>query len=920
MPIDCTAYALRLGLKSRSATVLALVLTALACSILHAFAAWEIRQPTAEVAGQARVNAGGERFTDGQNNTWEADWGYEGGNVHSTAAPIAATTDDGLYQTGRWWNGSGRYRFPVWDGRYTVTLKFAETHWSAANKRKFNVLIEGQTRLSGYDIFADAGGKNRAALDKVFGVDVSDGELTIEFQQIAGFDTPMVSAIQWEKEGLLPLVQISRGNGDDFVSGMAASGDGALVVVWARNGELWVSRSSDVGLSWSTESRLAGCCRDNPTLLRMADNSIWLVFIRDSDIWYRVSHDSGQTWSDEMQVTEGRAGDFDPDLAQTDDGRVWVIWIRNGMLWHKSTADGGASWTSDFQLPIEYGWNTNPSLAQAADGTLWVFWFRSYGLAYTTSIDSGQTWAPMSWMPQGAIHAPVVRRASGGLLFLAYGVTRDEGYGWLEDVYYQTSSDNGRNWTAPRQFTYWKGNNNLPAVAPLGDGRVALSLFSSRTTARKIWFGIPGYVEDIDPPPPIGSPTRTPSLTCTSTLTPSRTATPTRTPTLTVTHTRTATDTASPTRTRTGTATPSASSTGTHTPTATNTRTPSMTNTPTTTPSATPCSDMYEPDDSPAEALPILVNGGPQHRGFHTPADVDYIKFYAVPQISYVMRTLNLSVGNDTVIDLFDMDGTTLLDSADEGAGEAGASLLTYSFPATGTYFLRVRPYGPRTPTGCGVEYDLHVSASGVPTPLPSATTTASTTPTATSTPHRHALFLPVVLAAYPAAVVTNGGFEEGLSGWLAGGEHPVVIDWNTVHSDQSAARLGNPAYACEGGVPRGQAWISQTLQLPPQLAEGLTFWYRVHSQDHLRFDYLRVLIIDRDGNERQALKAGRPAGPGFGCASPAWESGWLQGSLDPSQLANYRGQLIVLRFELETSNADGWYNTWAFVDDVELR
>ncbi len=45
---------------------------------------------------------------------------------------------------------------------YTVTLYFAETYLTAAGQRLFNVPINGTTVLSSFDIYASAGGQNRA--------------------------------------------------------------------------------------------------------------------------------------------------------------------------------------------------------------------------------------------------------------------------------------------------------------------------------------------------------------------------------------------------------------------------------------------------------------------------------------------------------------------------------------------------------------------------------------------------------------------------------------------------------------------------------------------------------------------------------------------------------------------------------------
>ena len=64
-----------------------------------------------------------------------------------------------VYQTYRV-GGAFTYTIPglTAGGNYTVRLHFAETFWTAAGKRLFNVAINGAPVLSNFDIFAIGGG------------------------------------------------------------------------------------------------------------------------------------------------------------------------------------------------------------------------------------------------------------------------------------------------------------------------------------------------------------------------------------------------------------------------------------------------------------------------------------------------------------------------------------------------------------------------------------------------------------------------------------------------------------------------------------------------------------------------------------------------------------------------------------------
>jgi Malectin domain/Bacterial Ig-like domain (group 3) len=120
-----------------------------------------------------------QAYTDSQGRTWRADEGFIGGSVVDRGAiEIAGTTDDRIYQTERW--GLTGYTAKVGNGKYTVRLHFAETYQDAAAKRIFSVKVEDRT-IANLDVFAEAGGKNKALVKTLDDVVVADGELNIDF-------------------------------------------------------------------------------------------------------------------------------------------------------------------------------------------------------------------------------------------------------------------------------------------------------------------------------------------------------------------------------------------------------------------------------------------------------------------------------------------------------------------------------------------------------------------------------------------------------------------------------------------------------------------------------------------------------------------------------------------------------------------
>jgi hypothetical protein len=108
---------------------------------------------------------------------------------------IANTTTQPLYQTERYDGFSYTFTgLPAGSG-CVVTLKFSENYWTGAGERLFNVILNGTTVLSNFDIFADAGGQYIAD-DKTFSTTVnSSGEIVIQFQN-GSVDYAKIDAIQ----------------------------------------------------------------------------------------------------------------------------------------------------------------------------------------------------------------------------------------------------------------------------------------------------------------------------------------------------------------------------------------------------------------------------------------------------------------------------------------------------------------------------------------------------------------------------------------------------------------------------------------------------------------------------------------------------------------------------------------------------
>ncbi len=156
------------------------------------------RTPTPSVTptpapGTISINSGGSAT-----GSFTADQYFSGGSTYTTTATINTsqiTTNvppTAVFQSERY--GAMTYTIPnrTAGSAQTVTLYFVESYVTAAGQRLFNVTINGSTVLSSFDIYAAAGGQNRA-IARTFNTTANSGQVVIGFT--AQTENPKVNGI-----------------------------------------------------------------------------------------------------------------------------------------------------------------------------------------------------------------------------------------------------------------------------------------------------------------------------------------------------------------------------------------------------------------------------------------------------------------------------------------------------------------------------------------------------------------------------------------------------------------------------------------------------------------------------------------------------------------------------------------------------
>jgi autotransporter family porin len=171
--------------------------------------------PIVAPASSWRVEAGNtSNYTDSQGNVWLPDQGITGGSlVDRGNIAIANTSDPQIYQTEHYGMTSASY--PVPNGTYMVKLHFAETFSgiTGPGQRVFTVTLNGNTVLSNFDVYAQAGGADTALLE-TFLVTATNGQITITFTPSR--ENPEINGIEIVSQSATSPLRIDAGSSTNY--------------------------------------------------------------------------------------------------------------------------------------------------------------------------------------------------------------------------------------------------------------------------------------------------------------------------------------------------------------------------------------------------------------------------------------------------------------------------------------------------------------------------------------------------------------------------------------------------------------------------------------------------------------------------------------------------------------------------------
>jgi hypothetical protein len=203
-------------------------------------------------------------------------------------------------------------------------------------------------------------------------------------------------------------------------------------VVWEDyrdgNAEIYYKSSTDVGISWGSDTRLTNNSWDSwyPSVSVSGTNVhvVWWDDNDSSEIYYKRSTDAGVSWSTVKNLTNNVSYSSYPSIAVSG-SRVNVVWQDdyNSIfeIYYKGSTDAGVSWSADAQLTNDTAFSYYPSMAVSGPA-IHIVWedYRNGNaeIYYKRSTDAGLSWSPdmrltnnsaFSWFPFVAVSGSVAQ-------------------------------------------------------------------------------------------------------------------------------------------------------------------------------------------------------------------------------------------------------------------------------------------------------------------------------------------------------------------------------------------------------------------------------------------------------------------------------------------------------------------------------
>ena len=167
--------------------------------------------------------------------------------------------------------------------------------------------------------------------------------------------------------------KLSLGAGWSMAPTIAAAGS-AVSVAWVDNRdgnkEIYYLRSTNGGVSWSTETRMTNnaAVSTSPSITAVA-SYVHLVWIDERDgnkeVYYQRSLNGGSSWATAVRLTNNSADAWTPRVSSSG-ALVHIVWddtrYNNEEIFYKLSTNYGQTWGTDTRLTFYSDVSANPSV------------------------------------------------------------------------------------------------------------------------------------------------------------------------------------------------------------------------------------------------------------------------------------------------------------------------------------------------------------------------------------------------------------------------------------------------------------------------------------------------------------------------------------------------------------------------------
>jgi hypothetical protein len=273
---------------------------------------------------------------------------------------------------------------------------------------------------------------------------------------------------------------LSNNSGHSYVHSIAVDGSNVHVAPYNAilgSSEIFYKRSTDAGLTWSSEQNLSNNEGGSlwPTIAVSGSNVhvVWEDYTPgSSDILYKQSTDGGITWSSEQNLSNDPSGSGSCFIA-ADGSNIHVVWYDqtsgNREIHHKRSTDGGTSWATFQNISNNTGYSSSPSIA--VDGNnVHLMWHDdtsgNFEILYKQSTDGGVAWSLEQNLSNnlGSSFRPVIKADGNNIHVVWHDSTPGNA-----KIFHKQSTDNGGSWTSEEYLSDSVENEYSPDIALIGN-------------------------------------------------------------------------------------------------------------------------------------------------------------------------------------------------------------------------------------------------------------------------------------------------------------------------------------------------------------------------------------------------------------------------------------------------------------------